>query len=272
MTRTVLFHELGGPEVMRLEDVEVGDPGPGEVRIRVDAIGLNRAEALFRSGHYIEPAKRFPARLGTEAAGVIEAVGSGVTGLRPGEPVSTVPAFSQNDYGVYADQAIVPAAAVLRRPEGLGAVDGAAVWMPYVTAYGALVEVGGLRAGDTVVLNAASSSVGLAAIQVADRVGARSDRAHPYGGQEGGAAETGRGGGDRHRVGGRGRVGAGGDGRPGDRVRLRRRGRPGPDGPGQGGRRRRHDPGVRGAERRADAVPGDRPRDAAAEHPHLHAA
>jgi NADPH:quinone reductase-like Zn-dependent oxidoreductase len=173
MTRTVLFHELGGPEVMRLEDVQVGEPGPGEVRIRVDAIGLNRAEALFRSGHYIEPVKRFPARLGTEAAGVVEAVGPGVTGLRPGQSVSTVPAFSQNDYGVYADQAIVPAAAVLRRPEGLGAVDGAAVWMPYVTAYGALVKVGGMRAGDTVVLNAASSSVGLAAIKVADRVGAR---------------------------------------------------------------------------------------------------
>ncbi|MEV5748529.1 zinc-dependent alcohol dehydrogenase family protein [Actinoallomurus sp. NPDC052308] len=172
MTRTVRFHELGGPEVLRLEDLEVGDPGPGEVRIRVDAIGLNRAEVLFRTGHYIEEVKRFPARLGTEAAGVIEAVGAGVTGLRPGQPVGTVPAFSQNDYGVYAERAIVPASAVMRRPEGLGAVEGAAVWMPYVTAYGALVEVGGMRPGDTVVLNAASSSVGLAAIQVADRVGA----------------------------------------------------------------------------------------------------
>ncbi|NUR87744.1 MAG: zinc-dependent alcohol dehydrogenase family protein, partial [Nonomuraea sp.] len=172
MTRTVLFHELGGPEVMRLEDVPAGTPGPGEVLIRVDAIGLNRAEALFRSGHYIEPVRRFPARLGAEAAGVVEAVGEGVTGLRPGQPVSTVPAFSQNDYGVYAERAVVPAAAVLRRPEGLGAVEGAAVWMPYVTAYGALVEVGGLRPADTVVLNAASGSVGLAAIQVADRVGA----------------------------------------------------------------------------------------------------
>jgi NADPH:quinone reductase-like Zn-dependent oxidoreductase len=172
MTRTVLFHELGGPEVMRLEDVEAGDPGPGEVRIRVDAIGLNRAEALFRSGHYIEPVKRFPARLGTESSGVIEAIGEGVTGFEPGQPVSTVPAFSQNDYGVYAEHAIVPAAALLHRPEGLGPVEGAAVWMPYVTAYGALVEVGGMRAGDTVVLNAASSSVGLAAIQVARRVGA----------------------------------------------------------------------------------------------------
>lgn len=172
MAKTVLFHELGGPEVMRLEDVEVGEPGPGEVRIRVDAIGLNRAEVLFRTGHYIEPVKRFPARLGTEAAGVVEAVGEGVEEFRPGQPVSTVPGFSQNDHGVYAERAIVPAASVLHRPEGLGAVEGAAVWMPYLTAYGALVEAGGMRAGDTVVLNAASSSVGLAAIHVAGRVGA----------------------------------------------------------------------------------------------------
>jgi NADPH:quinone reductase-like Zn-dependent oxidoreductase len=138
----------------------------------VDAIGLNRAEALFRSGRYIEEVKRFPARLGTEAAGVVEAIGTGVTGLEVGQPVSTVPAFSQNDYGVYAERAIVPARAVVRRPEGLDAVGGAAVWMPYVTAYGALVEVGGMRPGDTVVLTAASSSVGVAAIQVAERVGA----------------------------------------------------------------------------------------------------
>ncbi|MFG1805581.1 zinc-dependent alcohol dehydrogenase family protein [Streptomyces sp. NPDC049040] len=172
MARTVLFHELGGPEVLRLEDVEVGEPGPGEVRIRVEAIGVNRAEALFRSGHYIEQVRSFPARLGTEAAGVVEAVGPGVTGFAPGEPVSTVPAFSQNDFGVYAEQAIVPAAALLHRPEGLGAVEGAAVWMPYLTAYGALVQVCGMQAGDTVVVNAASSSVGLAAIHVAERVGA----------------------------------------------------------------------------------------------------
>lgn len=172
MAMTVMFHELGGPEVMRIEDVEVREPGPGELRIRVEAIGLNRAEVLFRTGRYIEPVTAFPARLGTEAAGVVEAVGEGVTGFRPGQPVSTVPGFSQNEYGVYAEQAIVPASAVLHRPEGLGAVEGAAVWMPYLTAYGALVEVGAMRPGDTVVLNAASSSVGLAAIHVADRVGA----------------------------------------------------------------------------------------------------
>ncbi|GAA0394225.1 zinc-dependent alcohol dehydrogenase family protein [Microbispora corallina] len=166
------FHEIGGPEVLRLDDLDPGEPGPGEARIRVDAIGVNRAEALFRSDRYIEPVKRLPARLGTEAAGVVEAVGSGVTGVREGQAVSVVPAFSQNEYGVYAERAIVPAAALLPRPEGVDAVSGAAVWMPYLTAYGAMVEVGGVRAGDTVVLNAASSSVGLAAIHTAVRAGA----------------------------------------------------------------------------------------------------
>ncbi|MGY0057168.1 zinc-dependent alcohol dehydrogenase family protein [Streptomyces sp. LZ34] len=172
MARTVRFHEHGGPEVLRLEDAEVGEPGPGELLIRVDAIGVNRAEVLFRGGHYIEPVKEFPARLGAEAAGVVEGVGARVTGFEIGRPVSVVPAFSMNDYGVYAERAIVPASAVVHRPEGLDAVTGAAVWMPYLTAYGALMEVGGMRAGDTVVLTAASSSVGLAAIQIALRVGA----------------------------------------------------------------------------------------------------
>ncbi|MFD0276596.1 zinc-dependent alcohol dehydrogenase family protein [Kitasatospora sp. NPDC127111] len=172
MARTVRFHELGGPEVLRLEDVPVGEPGPGELLLRVDAIGLNRAEVMFRSGEYVQPVKEFPARLGSEAAGVVEAVGPGVTGFEVGQAVSVVPAFSMNDYGVYAERAVVPARAVVHRPDGLDPIGGAAVWMPYVTAYGALVEVGGMRPGDTVVLTAASSSVGLAAIQIANRIGA----------------------------------------------------------------------------------------------------
>jgi NADPH:quinone reductase-like Zn-dependent oxidoreductase len=92
--------------------------------------------------------------------------------LEEGQPVSVVPAFSQNDYGMYGERAIAPAAAVVPRPDGVDAVSGAAVWMPYLTAYGAMVEVGGMRAGDVVVLNAASSSVGLAAIHTANRLGA----------------------------------------------------------------------------------------------------
>ncbi|WP_369355387.1 zinc-dependent alcohol dehydrogenase family protein [Streptomyces sp. cg2] len=172
MARIVRFHETGGPDVLRLEDVEIGEPGPDEVVIRVEAFGLNRAEVMFRSGNYIESARKFPARLGTEASGVVEAVGAQVTGFAVGDPISVVPAFSMNDHGVYGERTIVPAAALVHRPEEIGAVAGAAVWMPYVTAYGALVEVGGMRAGDTVVITAASSSVGLAAIQTALRVGA----------------------------------------------------------------------------------------------------
>ncbi|MFI1198495.1 zinc-dependent alcohol dehydrogenase family protein [Streptomyces sp. NPDC020883] len=172
MARIVRFHETGGPDVLRLEDVEIGEPGPDEVVIRVEAFGLNRAEVMFRSGNYIESARKFPARLGTEASGVVEAVGAQVTGFAVGDPVSVVPAFSMNDHGVYGERTIVLAAALVHRPEEIGAVEGAAVWMPYVTAYGALVEVGGMRAGDTVVITAASSSVGLAAIQTALRVGA----------------------------------------------------------------------------------------------------
>lgn len=172
MARTVRFHRTGGPEVMRLEDVEPGEPGPGEVLLRVEAIGLNRAEVLFRRDQYIEPVKRLPARLGTEAAGVIEAVGPGVTGFAPGQAVSVVPAFSPNDYGMYAERAVAPVSALLPRPDGVDAVSGAAVWMPYLTAYGAMVEVGGMRAGDVAVVNAASSSVGLAAIHVATHLGA----------------------------------------------------------------------------------------------------
>ncbi|WP_086825009.1 zinc-dependent alcohol dehydrogenase family protein [Allokutzneria sp. NRRL B-24872] len=170
MARTVRFHEIGGPEVLRLEDVEPGAPGPGEVLLRVEAIGINRAEVLFRGGQYIE-APKLPAGLGAEAAGVVEAVGSGVS-FAVGDRVSVLPAFSQNDYSVYAELAVVPADALLHRPEGVDAVTGAAVWMPYLTAYGAMVEVGGMRAGDTAVINAASSSVGIAAIHTANRLGA----------------------------------------------------------------------------------------------------
>lgn len=147
MARTVRFHQAGGPEVLRLDDVDPGEPDPGEVRVRVDAIGINRAEVLFRRDQYIEPVKQFPSRLGAEAAGVVEAIGPDVTGFAPGQAISVIPAFSQNDYGVYAEQAIVPASALVNRPDGIDAVAGAAVWMPYLTAYGAMVEIAGLRAG-----------------------------------------------------------------------------------------------------------------------------
>lgn len=171
MTRVVRFHEFGPPEVLRIEDLEVGDPGPGEMRLRIEAIGLNRAEAAFRAGAYIEKA-HLPARLGYEAAGVAEALGEGVEGFAVGEAVCVIPQFSMNRYGVYAEEAIVPAASVVKRPPGLSTVEAAAIWMPYLTAYGALIDIVGIGKGDAVVITAASSSVGLAAIQIANSVGA----------------------------------------------------------------------------------------------------
>ena len=171
MARVVRFHEIGGPEVLRIEEVKVPPPGKGEVQIRVHALGLNRAEVMFRTGQYISQ-PRFPARLGYEASGTVAAIGEGVQGFEIGDAVSVIPGFDLNHYGLYGDLANAPANLVTRHPKSLSWVEAAAVWMQYMTAYGALIDIAGLKSGDTVVIPAASSSVGLAAIQTANRVGA----------------------------------------------------------------------------------------------------
>jgi NADPH:quinone reductase-like Zn-dependent oxidoreductase len=170
--RTVLFHEIGGPDVLEIEDVAVPAPGPGQVALRVEALGLNRAEALFRSGgYYYQPA--LPAsRLGYEASGVVEAIGEGVTELAVGDPVTTGPGIEMSAQGVYAERVVLPESAVLPRPASVDAVTGAASWLTYTTAYGGLLETAGLRPGDHVLITGASSGVGTAAIQVARRIGA----------------------------------------------------------------------------------------------------
>ena len=137
MARVVRFHQTGGPEVLRIEEVEVRPPGKGEVQIRVKALGLNRAESMFRSGQYLEEPK-LPARLGYEAAGTVAAIGPGVQGFKVGDAVSTIPSFSLNDYGLYGDLANAPVHAVTHHPASLSWVEAAAVWMQYLTAYGAL--------------------------------------------------------------------------------------------------------------------------------------
>ncbi len=164
--RSVRFYATGDASVLKLEQHPLPAPGEGEVCIAVEAIGLNRAEIMFRQGQYLE-SPSFPSKLGYEAAGVIEALGAGVTTLKVGDRVSTIPAFSMGKYGVYGERVIVPARAVSVYPERLSPTQGAAIWMQYLTAYGGLVEVGGLSAGMSVMITAASSSVGLAAIQVA---------------------------------------------------------------------------------------------------------
>jgi NADPH:quinone reductase-like Zn-dependent oxidoreductase len=169
MGKVVRFTELGGPEVLTVVDEPFPQPGPGEAVIDVEAIGLNRAESMFRTGTYIEPT-RLPAGLGYEAAGTVAAVGDGVTRWSVGDPVSVVPAFSMNDYTVYGEKALVPARALVPRP--VDVVTGAATWMPFLVAYAGLLEPGVLRPADTILVTAASSSVGLAAIAVANRIGA----------------------------------------------------------------------------------------------------
>ena len=171
MPKIVRFYQAGGPDVLKLEELPLVEPGKGEVRIKVIAIGLNRAECMFRRGRYLEM-PQFPSRLGYEAAGIIDAVGPEVAGLRTGDRVSTIPSFSIGQYGVYGESAIVPAYAVVPYPANLSPIEGAAIWMQYMTAYGALIEYGNMKQGDTVLITAASSSVGLAAIQMAKAQGA----------------------------------------------------------------------------------------------------
>lgn len=173
MSRTVKFAEAGGPEVLKFVDESVRTPGPGEVRIKVKAIGLNRAESMWRTDQYIEPV-RFPAGLGYEAAGIVDAVGEGVAGFAPGDKVNVIPSFSMNQYYTYGESIVVPEYAVVRHPESLSFAEAASVWMMFVTAYGALIEDAKVGAGDYVVVPAASSSVGLAAIQIANYAGATS--------------------------------------------------------------------------------------------------
>ena len=171
MSRTIKFSKAGGPQVLEFIETNVKAPGPHEVRIKVKAIGLNRAESMWRRDQYIESPK-YPASLGYESAGIVDAVGKDVTGVAVGDVVSTMPAFSQNEYFTYGEVILVPDYAVVKHPKSLSFAEAASIWMMFVTAYGALIEDAKVTKGDFVVIPAASSSVGLAAIQLANYAGA----------------------------------------------------------------------------------------------------
>jgi NADPH:quinone reductase-like Zn-dependent oxidoreductase len=171
MSRLIKFARAGGPEVLEFIEAEVPVPAPHEVRIKVKAIGLNRAESMWRKDQYVERVI-FPAGLGYEAAGILDAVGSEVTDFAVGDIVSTIPAFSMNKYSIYGEVIVVPDDAVVKHPESLSFVEAASVWMMFITAYGALVVDADVTEGDFVIIPAASSSVGLAAIQIANYAGA----------------------------------------------------------------------------------------------------
>ncbi len=160
MSRSVRIHEFGDAGVLHIEQVEVGEPAPGEVRLRIHALGLNRTEITLRSGR--SPAKPpLPTGLGFEAGGTIEALGAGVTGFSRGDRVALVPAYGAAKYALYGEVAIAPARSLVAIPDGVGFNEAAATWAAYGTAWGGLIAVGALKAGQTVLIPAASSGVGL---------------------------------------------------------------------------------------------------------------
>jgi NADPH:quinone reductase len=165
------LNQVGGPEVLEISELPIPEPKAGEVRIKVQAIGLNRAEALYTSGYYLYPPK-IGSIPGYEAAGTIDAMGENVTGFNLGDRVSTIPAFSMQEYGVYGEYAIVPAHAVSHYPDNLTPEAASAIWMQYITAYGGLIHYGNLKKGDYVLITAATGGLGVAAIQIARMVGA----------------------------------------------------------------------------------------------------
>jgi NADPH:quinone reductase-like Zn-dependent oxidoreductase len=172
MSRAVVINEFGGPEVLLIRDVPLESPGPGEVRLRVRAIGLNRTEITLRSGRSpIKP--KLPSRIGFEAAGEIELIGSAVTGYSVGDRVALLPTYGAAQYGLYGETSLAPATSLVKISEDVSFVDAAATWVAFGTAWGGLLSVGKLKEGETVLISAASSSVGLAAIQIANRIGAR---------------------------------------------------------------------------------------------------
>ncbi|MGH3582467.1 MAG: zinc-dependent alcohol dehydrogenase family protein [Mycobacterium sp.] len=172
MPRIVVFDQTGGPEVLHVVDEPVTEPAAGEVRVKIEAVGVNQLDQLMRSGAYPGPVRLPHARLGCEGTGTIDAVGSGVDGFGIGDAViiTAVPEMDVN--GTYAEYTTVPASAVVTRPRGLDPTRAAALWVAYSTAYGALIEKAKTRPGDHVLITAASGAVGLAAIQIANQIGA----------------------------------------------------------------------------------------------------
>ena len=173
MTKVVRFNTIGGPEVLEILEEELRSPQENEVLVDIKAAGLNRAEYLYMQGLYlVEP--KLPSRIGVEGAGIIEAIGPGVKNFQVGQEVSITPNMSPAEYGVIGEKAIIPIQALAPKSPDTSFEEAAAIWMAFPTAYGGLVEVGGLKPGAAqyVVISAASSSVGIPAIQIAKAHGA----------------------------------------------------------------------------------------------------
>ncbi|GLQ04942.1 quinone oxidoreductase family protein [Sneathiella chinensis] len=165
MTKAIVLQEPGGPEVMKWQDVEVGKPGPGEVRVRHNAVGLNFIDVYFRTGLY---PSTFPTSIGMEAAGVIEELGDGVSGLSVGDRV----AYAGRPIGAYAEARVMPADILIKLPDSIDDETAAAMMLQGMTAEYLLQRTFKVKAGDTILFHAAAGGVGLLACQWAKHIGA----------------------------------------------------------------------------------------------------
>lgn len=165
MPFAIRFHQTGGPEVLRWEEVTVGDPAPGEARVRHEAVGLNFIDTYHRGGLYPLP---LPSGLGREGAGVVEAVGDGVTDIKPGDRV----AYGSGPLGAYSEVRCMPADRLLKLPDSLSCRTGAAMMLQGLTAAYLLRHTFPVKRGDQILIHAAAGGVGLIACQWAKALGA----------------------------------------------------------------------------------------------------
>ena len=166
MANAIRFYETGGPDVLRYEEVAVGEPGPGQVRLRHAAVGLNYADTYFRNGTYPIP---MPNGLGVEAAGVVEAVGEGVSNVAVGDRV-TYTGFI-NTLGAYSTERLIPAAPLIRLPDSISCETAAAMTMRGLTSAYLMRRIHDFKPGDSILLHAAAGGVGLIVAQWAKLLG-----------------------------------------------------------------------------------------------------
>ena len=164
MAKAIRFHEIGGPEVLRLESVEVGEPGPGQARVRHTGIAVNFIDIYFRTGRYPTP---LPSHLGSDAVGVVEAVGAGVTDIAVGDRVG----YLIGPQGAYSDVRVMPAEVLIRLPDGISDSTAATIMMKGMTAQYLFRQVYPLKGGETILYHAAAGGVGLIACQWARAIG-----------------------------------------------------------------------------------------------------
>ena len=171
MAQAIRFHQTGGPEVLQLEEVAVGAPGPGQVRLKHVAVGLNFADTYMRSGFYPVP---LPAGMGVEASGIVEAVGTDVTNVAEGDRV-TYTGFL-NTLGAYSTERLIPAAPLIKLPDAISCETAAAMTMRGLTSAYLMRRIWPLKAGDAILLHAAAGGVGLIVSPMGEAAGPYGDR------------------------------------------------------------------------------------------------